>query len=424
VSSRSRCIPFVLLAASVFAWPGETCAAALWSDSTIEVGSFGYLRAGFGRSDHSEQICFQTPGASTKYRLGNECEEYFAVGGYAKVALPALADYVEYAIQVPVQSKYGGTAIEQPLKDNFVEIGGIGGTPVTIWAGTRENVVKDVPIIDYNYVYIAGGTGAGISNIPLGPLSLGYTFLHQTISDDDTTGTVDQANHYVSIDGWSDPLGGALGIDGLFSSIDSNHVSPFGANGQAVGVRRTQKDIFGGTNLTVLQIGRGAARNAFTYLYEPYWVGTLLTTAHGRDSLEAAETWRGLDSYFFETYRYAAMALVLVEWKRSFDFDGVDQVWTSTGARQTIFLDDHWRTTWDVGLDVIRSHSYNASGDLLKNTLALEWAPGRNFFSRPAVRAFATRADWSRGFRGDVGYPSYSDKTHGWSAGVQIEYWW
>ena len=37
----------------------------------------GYLRSGAGTSTGSgKQQCFQLPGAQTKYRLGNECEQY------------------------------------------------------------------------------------------------------------------------------------------------------------------------------------------------------------------------------------------------------------------------------------------------------------------------------------------------------------
>ena len=37
----------------------------------------GYLRSGAGTSTGSgPQQCFQLPGAQSKYRLGNECEQY------------------------------------------------------------------------------------------------------------------------------------------------------------------------------------------------------------------------------------------------------------------------------------------------------------------------------------------------------------
>ncbi len=47
-----------------------------------DVGSHGYFRAGTGTSRNGEQECFQAPGASAKYRLGNECETWIELHGY------------------------------------------------------------------------------------------------------------------------------------------------------------------------------------------------------------------------------------------------------------------------------------------------------------------------------------------------------
>src|SRR5690606_12279834 len=41
----------------------------------------GYVRSGIGESSSSEsQTCFQLPGAPSKFRLGNECEQYAELG--------------------------------------------------------------------------------------------------------------------------------------------------------------------------------------------------------------------------------------------------------------------------------------------------------------------------------------------------------
>jgi maltoporin len=51
------------------------CLALPLSAQALEFG--GYLRSGVGTSvNSSSQSCFQLPGAQTKYRLGNECEQY------------------------------------------------------------------------------------------------------------------------------------------------------------------------------------------------------------------------------------------------------------------------------------------------------------------------------------------------------------
>jgi len=64
------------------------------------------------------------------------------------------------------------------------------------------------------------------------------------------------------------------------------------------------------------------------------------------------------------------------------------------------------------------------AGWLRKFTIAPQIAAGRDFFSRPVLRAFITYANWSDGFRGFVGGTPYRNKTSGLTYGVQTEIWW
>ena len=52
-----------------------SCLTAPFAVQALEFA--GYLRSGAGTSTGSgKQQCFQLPGAQSKYRLGNECEQY------------------------------------------------------------------------------------------------------------------------------------------------------------------------------------------------------------------------------------------------------------------------------------------------------------------------------------------------------------
>ena len=52
-------------------------AVALATPQAQAVEFSGYLRSGVGGADTGgTQQCFQLPGAQSKYRLGNECEQY------------------------------------------------------------------------------------------------------------------------------------------------------------------------------------------------------------------------------------------------------------------------------------------------------------------------------------------------------------
>lgn len=51
------------------------CLIAPLSAQALEFS--GYMRSGVGNSlNGGKQSCFQLPGAESKYRLGNECEQY------------------------------------------------------------------------------------------------------------------------------------------------------------------------------------------------------------------------------------------------------------------------------------------------------------------------------------------------------------
>jgi maltoporin len=97
--------------------------------------------------------------------------------------------------------------------------------------------------------------------------------------------------------------------------------------------------------------------------------------------------------------------------------------------RQLQQLKDQYEATtaslaFEAGLDHTRSGTGRYEGWLEKFTLAPQFGAGRKFFSRPVLRTFVTYANWSDGLRGFVGGVPYSDKTQGFTYGVQAETWW
>ena len=70
-----------LLGARRLGGPATPCllafAMALSTPQVQAVEFTGYVRSGIGGADTGgTQQCFQLPGAQSKYRLGNECEQY------------------------------------------------------------------------------------------------------------------------------------------------------------------------------------------------------------------------------------------------------------------------------------------------------------------------------------------------------------
>ncbi len=417
----------LLVCLTLLSQPGA--AANLWSKDGHEIGFNGYLRTGVGTSGAGHtQTCFHAPGASFKYRLGNECENYASIGGYLKFALPEnrFVDYLKYEYQTSFDGDYGHQIDPAEANTNYVEIGNIANTSAKVWFGRRETFQQDVHIIDYNYMNIAGD-GLGIYDIPAGPAKLHYAFFSEELNQNATAGRVRQDNHDIGVRDIKTNRDGTLAIDLRVSRIFGNSSTTtdiHSADGWSLALRHKQENFFGGTNTMVVQYGAGTARSAFAYPFEADWVAEELVTVDSVQALEDAQTFRILNTHLHETNRWAFLSLVLLEVRNSQDFDTNSQVWVSAGIRPTWFIDDNWRLTGEIGLDYIRDRTDQTNGYLLKQTLAVEWAPQKSFFSRPVLRAFVTRADWSNSFKGDIGAPYYADATHGWTTGLQVEYWW
>ena len=149
-----------------------------------------------------------------------------------------------------------------------------------------------------------------------------------------------------------------------------------------------------------------------------------MTHPQSADNLEDVTTFRITNQTVIEKNDWAMMIMCLYENKDHFTFDGTKQTWLSLGVRPMEFLTNHVRLLAKLGYYKINNNYFNLDGSLRKLTLAGELAEKGGFWQRPLIRAYATYAQWSDGFRGQVGGDTYADDTSGWSAGVQIESWW
>ena len=75
-------------------------------------------------------------------------------------------------------------------------------------------------------------------------------------------------------------------------------------------------------------------------------------------------------------------------------------------------------------MDHVSEFLGNPSGNLYKFTVAPQLKPGRGYFVRPALRAFATYSFWSDSWQGLVAPRTRFFYTDGWSFGMQLESWW
>jgi maltoporin len=407
-------------------------ATTLLSDGVNELGSHGYLRAGAGLSGGDDQVCFKAPGAGAKYRLGNECEVYGKVSAYFRHQERAEGPYLHLEFMPEFNGNYGEAVEFTRNIQSFAEFGNLFGSPVDVWVGRRYNFRRDIHINDYFYMNL-WGDGLGVRDLPVGPVKLAYTYMRDAqvpaVAGLDAPVEVMQHSHDISLYGWAPNPGGSVmldlrlaGIDGKTLAAGGVQVAVAGADGWALSLQHRQEAVLGGVNTFAIQYGRGAARSAWSAPMENATALGRLAGAAGAAGLEAAETWRLVDFHLLDAERWAMMTAMVVEHKDHRGFDGTDQTWLSLGLRPMYFLDPHWRLVAELGLDRVMGEP--RTGSLLKQTLAVEWAPKRAFMARPAWRAYVTRAGWSDSMRGLVGRPEYADATHGWGAGVQVEAWW
>ncbi len=147
-------------------------AAGVMSAQAMAVDFHGYARSGIGwTGSGGEQQCFQTTGAQSKYRLGNECETYAElkwVSTYAELKLGQevwkegdKSFYFDTNVAYSVAQQNDWEATDPAFREANVQgknlIEWLPGS--TIWAGKRFYQRHDVHMIDFYYWDISGPGG-------------------------------------------------------------------------------------------------------------------------------------------------------------------------------------------------------------------------------------------------------------------------
>ncbi len=143
----------------------------------------GYFRTGMGGTNHGDtQECFKLTGALSKYRLGNECEQYGEI--FASQALMELSDqskiklngmvqfYNDYGKTLKFSGENGYTRLNQIYLD-WSNVSFLNGG--NLWAGRRYYNRNDINMSDLFY-WNESGTGFGIDRYKFDQFALSYSF--------------------------------------------------------------------------------------------------------------------------------------------------------------------------------------------------------------------------------------------------------
>lgn len=385
----------------------------------------GYLRSGSGlNGEGGKMTAFQAPGAGAKYRLGNEADTYaemIFVNNWINSKREKDKAWMKTEVLIEAdttQSASWSSTDRFRFREAFVQMGNLfkSQPDAKFWAGERYYRRQNIDIIDY-YVLDTSGYGGGFEDLDLGFGKLAIAYLGGAREDITTeNGSYAKSVLDARLYEMKAPHG-KFGIwyDYSFSKggTTSDNLAVPSVGGWAIGFGHTRTELWGGYNRFSFQYGTGAAANFSTSIDDP------------TQYLKNASTFRFTESAVFQPSRYFAIQPAIVYQRQNTGVPNTDpNTWFSIGARPVIFFGEHISLALEPGFDRTKSGTGLYEGWLRKFTIAPQLGAGREFFSRPVLRAFVTYANWSDGLRGYVGGPAYKNRTSGWNFGVQAETWW
>ena len=414
----------------------------------------GYFRAGYGRNSHGGSLAaFAAPGAASKYRLGNEAENYGELTFGKSVYLPGAFKMNEdlrpdgtpsgpiarVQIRLSMLSPYAtlgaasGTTFGLP--EAWASIGNVlpSQPNAKFWAGRRYYRRHDIHISDFYFWDMSGG-GGGIDDVQVGPVKLALAWLGFAgasglgdLPAPDPANAAGFSKSSFDLRAYDMPLlGGRAELGVVLSTLRSGYdqlgrKAP-SSTGVSANFVHTVSDFInaGGTNKFTVQYGTGPAKT-FTSGFETIDLpeGTFI-----RSVQKGSWRLRVTEHFIASLGEHFSLGPALV-FQATDQADGSGrQYWYSAGVRPIVHFNRFFSLAAEGGVDWVRDMGADTSGTLGKVTLAPQVSIGNRFDSRPVIRAFGTYAFWSEDFRGRVGGADYASDRRGFNSGAQMEVWW
>lgn len=389
--------------------------------SSMALEFTGYVRSGAGTADgNGRQSCFQLPGAQSKYRLGNECEQYaeldlrqdlFTLDDGSVLSVEGMAQlYNQYGHTPKFTGDYGTARMNQMYAE-WSKMPALGGG--SLWAGRRFYKRNDIHISDF-YYWNQSATGFGIDEMKIGDYRYSYVF-----SRKDSYDQKEYINrHDFNVGGFVTNPGGEVEVGVSYidkpSSVEDSH------SGWAVTGQHVQKNFLGlsGDNKFALQYGEGP--------------GTGLGYTGDPTLDRSAKSWRMVEFFDFQMTPRLGGQVELV-YQKDTRSDGADQNWLSVGGRTSYAFTEQFKLVGEIGRDQVEAPG--GTRKLTKFTVAPTWSPaGPGFWARPEIRLYYTYASWNKAAQqaanllaegsalSDSG--AFGSSRNGSNFGVQVEYWW
>jgi len=391
----------------------------------------GYFRSGYGgNSAGGQQVAFQAPGAEAKYRLGNEAEtygEFIFVNNWLNPDHQTDKAWMKTEVMLEANTTNAASYANFPngvgndqfrLREAFVQAGNVleSQPDAKFWAGERYYRRQHIEIVDF-YPLDMSGYGAGVEDLHTSVGKLAVAYLSGARPDVVTqNGYLAKNNVDVRLYDMKGPAGlwaGWFDFATTKGGQTLNGVAVPTTDGYAFGLRHQRLEWHGGFHSLSIQYGTGAASNFSTSLDDP------TPYLHGSARLLMTE-----QVLFQPNNKFAIMPIFIYQRAKDGNPRHDWNQWVSFGARPEYFFTKYLSLAAEAGFDKVHSPSGQYEGWLRKFTIAPQIGAGRQFFSRPVLRAFLTYGNWSDGLRGFIGAEPFLHRTSGLTYGVQVETWW
>jgi maltoporin len=422
-SFKASLLPVAVAAASLLGAVAAHADGAEWH---------GYVRTQVGGTSAGGNLqCFDLgwPNRS-KYRLGNECDNY----AEAEMALP-FGDpngvWAKYHLMFAYKTKgagdyeavNAGTDTEIASRQNYFEAGGFfdkgAFEDAKLWIGKRYYNRHDIHINDY-YYWDNSGNGAGIEGIKVGPMKTAFAYLQTGGNNQGSTSSA--TNNPLGVKRYSLRAydidvnqGGKLEAE----LVSLNGSTAFGGNtgsGNVLFVEHTQSGFLGGYNKLAVIVGNGLGGNGLE------WSPNNVSNGSGADSNANGSSARIHESFYFDLKGTNWSGMLSASAGR-LDQNGTNINFFNVGVRPQY----NFTANKSIAVELSHAEGTDSAGNkptLDKLTIAPQLTLSGGFWARPVLRAFVTYANWNKDAGSLANGAFGANATSGTTFGVQAEAWW
>lgn len=402
-----------------------------------------YLRAGSGANGvGGGQECVSNPGAwGNEFRLGNECAVYGEFGFGAWVLKPQNEGDPFFRFFANFAVAYNNrTDWEAPNADNWVmrevysEGGFFKGAPFTAWAGKRFYRWGDVHMMDF-YPVAMSGPGGGIGGIKTdwGTWSIAII---QNATGNEINGAAAPVPTNVGLAAKTSLHLRTEGIEsgwGWWSLWLVGATTPPAKDPAAAGAdyRKSAGGFFAAkVNSTVAE----GVSNEYGIAYGQGIMSNMgpggelvkdcASTTDPGCQVPGSKRLRSWDALTFEGSKWSGqIAAIYDELDRGLSANSKFR-WLSFGVRPMYWFNDNVSLIFQAGISNIVDESDGlGSRNLMRITIAPQLSLANGLWSRPVIRAFYSRSQWSDNNKVAAAGTSAANNTSLDSIGVQTEVW-